>query len=71
MLVRSNAEVQRVLLAAEGPVAAASHGVDEPELLEAIERWRTLAADPRSGQLAVQVCDTMARVYELALVSAQ
>jgi len=66
-----NAEVQRVLLAAEGPVAAASHGVDEPELLEAIERWRTLAADPRSGQLAVQVCDTMARVYELALVSAQ
>jgi hypothetical protein len=60
------AEVEAVLLAPGGPVAAA-RGASESELLGAIERWRLRASDPRAGQLAVQVCETMARVYEHAL----
>ncbi|MDO8391638.1 MAG: GTPase [Actinomycetota bacterium] len=64
------AEAERLLLAPEGPMAMVGGVVGEPELLEAIERWRTLGADPRGGPLAVQVCDTIARVYELALAEA-
>jgi len=65
------AEAERLLLAPEGPLVAVGAVGGEPELLDAIERWRTLAADPRGGPLAVQVCDTIARVYELALAEAE
>ena len=59
-------EVAEVLLASEGPVAAARVR-SEPDRLQAIERWRLRSTDPRAGQLLVQVCETMARVYEQAL----
>ncbi len=63
------AEVEAVLLAPSNPVDAVS-GADEASTLEAIERWRMRASDPRATQLLVQVCETMARVYEQALGAA-
>ena len=59
-------EVEQVLLAAPDD-AGASGTPDESELLASIERWRVRASDPRANQLMVQVCETMARVYEQAL----
>ncbi len=60
------AEVEQMLLDSTDPVGAA-RVLAEPRLLDAIERWRLRSSDPRAGQLLVQVCETMARVYEQAL----
>ena len=61
------AEVTAILLAPDGPVAAAARSADETTLLGAIERWRLRGSDPRAGGLVLETCETMARVYEQAL----
>lgn len=63
-------EVAGVLLAGDPSRAARARFPSEDTLLDAIERWRRRAADPRAGGLVLQTCDTMALVYERALSDA-
>lgn len=61
------AEIGAVLLATDAIAAARTRAVDEEGVLDAIERWRLRASDPRVNGLMVQTCETMAHVYERTL----
>lgn len=63
------AEIERVLLAPDGPSALGLPG-DAPAddrrslAIAGIERWRTKASDPLADPALVETCETVARTYE-------